>query len=288
MASLRDIKSKINSTKKTRQITKAMELVSAANFNRSQQQAVSYMSYTEKLREVVGNIAAGNQGGLQHPMLKSRPVKKTGYLVITADRGLAGAYNNAVLKQVQTLINRNHKSTDEYTVVVIGKKGLKYFQNRHMPIAAEITGVPDQPSYDDVKHIAKTAVELFVDETIDELIMVYNHFESAISQQVTDMQLLPLSEVNVGTSSKKVNYEYEPSANEVLETLLPLYAEGLIFGTILDAKTAEHAARMTAMKNSTDNATELIEKYTLSYNRARQAAITQEISEIVGGAAALE
>lgn len=288
MASLRDIKSKINSTKKTRQITKAMEMVSAANFNRSQQQAVSYMSYTEKLREVVGNIADGSQGSLQHPMLKSRPVKKTGYLVVSADRGLAGAYNNAVLKQVHTLINKNHKSSDDYTVVVIGKKGLKYFQNRKMPISAEITGVPDQPSYDDVKHIAKTAVELFVDEKIDELIMVYNHFESAISQKVMHTKLLPLTEINQENASEKVSYEYEPSADEVLETLLPLYAEGLIYGTILDAKTAEHAARMTAMKNSTDNATDLIEKYTLSYNRARQAAITQEISEIVGGAAALE
>lgn len=288
MASLRDIKSKITSTKKTRQITKAMEMVSAANFNRSQHQAVTYMSYTEKLREVVGNIANGNQGSLQHPMLKNRPVKKTGYLVITADRGLAGAYNNAVLKRVQTLINNNHKSKDEYTVVLIGKRGLKYFQHRNMPISAEITGVPDQPKYDDVKHIAKKAVDLFVNEDIDELIMVYNHFESAISQQVRDTKLLPLTDVNEGSTGSKVSYEYEPSANEVLETLLPLYAEGLIFGTILDAKTAEHAARMTAMKNATDNATDLIDKYTLSYNRARQAAITQEISEIVGGAAALE
>ncbi len=263
-------------------------MVSAANFNRSQHQAVAYMSYTEKLRQVVGNIASGSQGSVQHPMLKSRPVKKTGYLVITADRGLAGAYNNAVLKHVQTLINQRHKSKDEYTVVVIGKKGLKYFQNRQMPVEAEITGVPDQPNYDDVKHIAKTAVNLFVNETIDELVMVYNHFESAISQKVTDRLLLPLTEVSQDSVGEKVNYEYEPDANTVLETLLPLYAEGLIFGTILDAKTAEHAARMTAMKNSTDNATDLIDKYTLSYNRARQAAITQEISEIVGGAAALE
>lgn len=288
MASLRDLKSRINSTKKTRQITKAMELVSAANFSRSQQQAVSYMSYTDKLRQVVGNIAAGNQGSVRHPMLQNRPVKKTGYLVITSDRGLAGAYNNAVLKQAQNLINQKHKSKDEYTVVVIGKKGLKYFQNRQMPIADEITGVPDQPKYDDVKEIAKKAVSLFVDEKIDELIMVYNHFESAISQVVTDLKLLPLTEINEGQSAEKVSYEYEPSANEVLETLLPLYAEGLIYGTILDAKTAEHAARMTAMKNSTDNATDLIDKYTLQFNRARQAAITQEISEIVGGAAALQ
>jgi F-type H+-transporting ATPase subunit gamma len=265
-----------------------MQMVSAANFSRSQQQAVSYMSYTDKLRQVVGNIAAGNQGSVSHPMLQSRPVKRTGYLVITSDRGLAGAYNNAVLKQVQTMINQKHKSKDEYTVVVIGKKGLKYFQNRQMPISAEITGVPDQPIYDDVKQIAKTAVGLFVDEEIDELIMVYNHFESAISQVVTDLTLLPLTDVNEGEATEKVSYEYEPSANEVLETLLPLYAEGLIFGTILDAKTAEHAARMTSMKNSTDNATDLIDKYTLSYNRARQAAITQEISEIVGGAAALQ
>ncbi|MFC7391855.1 ATP synthase F1 subunit gamma [Scopulibacillus cellulosilyticus] len=286
MPSMRDIKARINSTKKTRKITKAMEMVSAAKLNHAQVNAKAYTEYTDKLRDVVAGIAAGNGGSVKHPMLESRPVKKTGYLVITADRGLAGAYNNNVLKHVQQLITERHKSEDEYTVIVVGKMGLKYYNNRHMPVVADVVGLPDQPSYDDVKALAKKAVDLFANEEIDELYMVYNHFVSAITQQLTDVKLLPLTDLD--TTGQTLNYEYEPSADEVLEKLLPLYAEGLIYGALLDAKAAEHAARMTAMKNSTDNANELIDKLELSYNRARQAAITQEISEIVGGAAALE
>nr|WP_239549150.1 ATP synthase F1 subunit gamma [Scopulibacillus daqui] len=283
---MRDIKSRITSTKKTRKITKAMEMVSAAKLNRAQENARSYTEYTDKLQDVVAGIAAGGGGAVKHPMLDSRPVKKTGYLVITADRGLAGAYNNNVLKYVQELISERHKSSEEYTIIVVGKMGLKHFNKRHMPVAASVVGLPDQPSYDDVKALAKKAVDLFASEEIDELYMIYNHFISAITQQLTDVKLLPLTDLD--TSGQKLNYEYEPSAEEVLENLLPLYAEGLIYGALLDAKAAEHAARMTAMKNSTDNANELISQLELSYNRARQAAITQEISEIVGGAAALD
>lgn len=286
MPSMRDIKSRINSTKKTRQITKAMELVSAAKLNRAQEKAKSYTEYTEKLRQVVSGIASGNRGAVKHPMLESRPVKKTGYLVITADRGLAGAYNNSVLKRVNEMIQTRHTSKDEYAIVVVGKMGLKHFTNRHMPVAGEVTGLPDQPGYDDVKGLAKRAVDLFADEEIDELYMIYNHFVSAITQELVDVKLLPLTEIEAETTA--YNYEYEPDAREVLERLLPLYIEGLIYGALLDANAAEHAARMTAMKSSTDNANEIIDKLTLSYNRARQAAITQEISEIVGGAAALD
>ncbi len=156
-----------------------------------------------------------------------------------------------------------------------------------MPVAGEATGLPDQPTYEDVKDLAKQAVDLFADEHIDELYLIYNHFVSAISQDLMDVKLLPLAE-EVAEEAPKLTYEYEPDAREVLERLLPLYAEGLIYGALLDANAAEHAARMTAMKSSTDNASDIIDDLTLSYNRARQAAITQEISEIVGGVAALE
>ncbi|MFC4619856.1 ATP synthase F1 subunit gamma [Camelliibacillus cellulosilyticus] len=286
MASLRDIKSRINSTRKMMKITKAMEMVSAAKLNRAQSKAQSFQSYSEKLRSVVGNIAAGNKGSIRHPMLESRPVKRVGYLIITTDRGLAGAYDSNILKAVQGMINERHQSKDEYTGIVIGRKGLNYFQKRSLPITTQITGIADQPTYEDVKSLAKMAVGLFADKEIDELYLIYNHFVSAISQQVQQVKLLPLADV--GGADEKVSYEYEPSANEVLEDLLPQYAEGLIYGALLDAKAAEHAARMTAMKSSSDNASELIDKLTLSYNRARQAAITQEISEIVAGANALQ
>ncbi|GGH84089.1 F-type H+-transporting ATPase subunit gamma [Pullulanibacillus pueri] len=286
MASLRDLKARINSTKNTRKITNAMQMVSAAKLNRAQLQAQAYQSYTNKLREVVSNIATANKGSIRHPMLQSRPVKKTAYIAFTAERGLAGAYNSNVLKRVNKMVSERHNSSDEYTIIALGRMGLNSFRNREMPIASEKIGLPDQPTFDDVKDIAKLAVGMFERQEIDELHLVYNHFNSAISQEVRDMKLLPLGEVEA--AGEAATYEYEPDAEEVLETLLPLYAEGLIFGTLLDAKAAEHAARMTAMQSSTDNASELIDKYTLQYNRARQAAITQEISEIVGGAAALQ
>ncbi|HET7658110.1 MAG TPA: ATP synthase F1 subunit gamma [Bacillales bacterium] len=287
MASLRDIKSRINSTKKTQQITRALEMVSAAKFSRAEQNAKQYIPYTEKIRSVVASIAAGNRGALRHPMLETREVKKTGYLVITADIGKAGGYNNNVLRRVRELINEKHSSKEEYSVIAVGKMGLTYFNKRNMPVAEERTGLPDQPGYDDIQRLAKRAVQMFEKEEIDELYMVYNHFISAISQQVRDTKLLPLTDLD--TENAEIHsYEYEPSAEEVLAGLLPQYIEGLIYGALLDAKAAEHAARMTAMRNATDNANELIDDLTLSYNRARQAAITKEISEIVGGAEALE
>jgi F-type H+-transporting ATPase subunit gamma len=284
VASLRDLKTKITSTKKTRQITKAMEMVSAANLNRSQMQAQSYKSYMDKLRGVVGHIASGNKGSIRHPMLETRPVKKVGYIVITGERGLAGAYNNNAFKALQGLINE--KKT-EYTGLVIGKMALKYFEKRNMPIASKLIGVSDQPSFEEVRALAKDAVQLFESGEIDELHIIFSHFVNAISQKVQTVQLLPLTDIDE-VVDHKTSYEYEPSANEVLETLLPQYIEGYIYGALLDAKASEHAARMTAMKSSTDNASEMIEKYTLQYNRARQSAITQEISEIVGGANALQ
>ncbi|HET7627011.1 MAG TPA: ATP synthase F1 subunit gamma [Bacillales bacterium] len=287
MASLRDIKTRISSTKKTQQITRALEMVSAAKFSRAEENAKKYIPYTEKIRSVVASIAAGNKGALRHPMLQEREVKKTGYLVITADIGKAGGYNNNVLREVHEMIDRNHRSKDEYTVIAIGKMGLNYFKKRNMPVAFEKIGLPDQPLYDDIKKLAKQTVDLFLDEEIDALHMTYNHFESAISQKVYNKKLLPLTDLDV-EHAETHSYEYEPSAEEVLEGLLPQYIEGLIYGALLDAKAAEHAARMTAMRNATDNANDLIDELTLSYNRARQAAITKEISEIVGGAAALE
>jgi F-type H+-transporting ATPase subunit gamma len=262
-------------------------MVSAAKFNRAEDNAKAYIPYTEKIRSVVASIAAGSGGSLRHPMLQDREVKKTGYLVITADIGKAGGYNNNVLRRVHDMIDEKHSSADDYAIISIGKMGLNYFKKRNMPVAVEKTGLPDQPHYDDIKKLAKSTVDMFLDEEIDELYMIYNHFHSAISQEVYNTKLLPLTDLDVEHTETHM-YEYEPSAEEVLEGLLPQYIEGLIYGALLDAKAAEHAARMTAMRNATDNANDLIDELTLSYNRARQAAITKEISEIVGGAAALE
>ena len=285
MASLRDIKTRITSTKKTSQITKAMEMVSAAKLNRAESNAKSFVPYMEKIQDVVANVALGSKG-VSHPMLVSRSVKKTGYLVITSDRGLAGAFNSNVLRTVYNTIQERHRSQDEYAVIAVGRIGRDFFKRRNIPVMLEITGLGDQPSFADIKDIASQTVNMFADGTFDELYMFYNHFVSAIQQDVTEKKLLPLTDI--ASSNKATLYEFEPSQEEILEVLLPQYAESLIYGALLDSKASEHAARMTAMKNATDNAKELIRSLTLSYNRARQAAITQEITEIVAGASALE
>jgi F-type H+-transporting ATPase subunit gamma len=262
-----------------------MQMVSASKLNRAELNAKSFVPYMEKIQEVVANIALGSQG-LRHPMLASRPVKKTGYLVITSDRGLAGAFNSNVLRQVYKNIRDRHQSDDEFAIIAIGRVGFDFFKSRNINVALNITGLPDQPSFTDIMDIARKTVGMYLDETYDELYLYYNHYVSAIQQDVTSKKLLPLS--NINTVNKLTSYEFDPSPEEILEVLLPQYAESLIYGALLDSKASEHAARMTAMKNATDNASELIDTLTLSYNRARQAAITQEITEIVGGAAALE
>ncbi|MFT8873092.1 MAG: ATP synthase F1 subunit gamma [Sporolactobacillus sp.] len=288
MSSIRDIKEKINSTKKTRKITKAMQMVAAAKLNHAQESAQSYAAYAEKLKDVVKDIASGRSAAGKHPMLEHRPVKKTAYLVITENRGLAGAYDANVLKYTQAQIAEKHASKDEYTIIVTGKIGLAFFEKRHYPIVLSKTDFGDEVTFDDVIGLAKQAIALFDDKKIDELHLIYNHFVNAISQRVVDNQLLPLVDLKSDMQKRRTDYIYEPDESEVLKTLLPLYAEGQIYGAVLDAKAAEFAARMTAMRSASDNASEIIDHLSLAYNRARQAAITQQITEIVGGAAALE
>jgi F-type H+-transporting ATPase subunit gamma len=285
MASLRDIKNRINSTKKMSQITKAMEMTSAAKWNRGVMSARAFVPYMDKIQEVTASIALGTTGVL-HPMLQFRPVKKTGYIVMTSDRGLAGAFNSNVIRKVFQTIKSRHKSNDEFAIIAIGRVARDFFVKQEMNVVLDIVGISDQPSFTDIKEITSLTVGMFADGSFDELNIYYSHYVSAISQDVTERKLLPLSEIQ--TTAKLASYEFEPSAEEILEVLLPQYAESLIYGALLDSKASEHAARMSAMRNATDNAHEMIKDYSLIYNRARQATITQEIAEIVGGAVALE
>jgi F-type H+-transporting ATPase subunit gamma len=282
---IREIKGRIKSFTNMRQITKAMKMVAAAKLRRAQERAVASRPYAEKMREVVMSIAAGTTGS-KHPMLQSRPVKKTGYVVITSDRGLAGGYNANVLRTVARTIEERHNSKDQYTIIVLGRKGRDFFKKRGHSIADELVNVSDAPTFADIKSVVRNAVNLFADGTIDELYLVYNKFISAIQQEPTELRLLPLA--NVEKAEGTPTYDFEPSAEEVLADLLPRYAETLIYSALLDAKASEWGARMTAMGSATDNATDMIDRLTLFYNRARQAAITQEIAEIVSGASALE
>ena len=285
MASLRDIKAKINSTKKTSQITKAMEMVSASKLSRAEQNAKSFVPYMNKIQEVVADIAQGS--GVNHPMLTARPVKRTGYIVITSDRGLAGGYNSNVLRAVSNVVKERHNmDANQYAIIVLGRLGRDYLKRRGFNIIDEVIGLSDQPSFADIKDIASRAISMFTDGAYDELYIYYNHYVSKISQEVTEKKILPLTDV--ASEKATTSYEFEPSEEDILKVLLPQYAESLVYGALLDGKASEHAARMTAMKSATDNAMEVIDTLTLSFNRARQAAITQEITEIVGGAAALE
>jgi F-type H+-transporting ATPase subunit gamma len=285
VVNLREIKGRINSTKSTKQITKAMQMVSSSKLRRAEQNAKAYVPYMEKIQDVVGAIASGTKDS-GHPMLTARPVKKTAYLVIGSDRGLAGAYNSSILRQVQRTIDERHKSKDEYVILAIGRVVRDYFVKRDHNVISDVVGLPDQPTFADIKEIARNAVGMFIDGTYDQLYMYYNHFVSAIANEVTEKKLLPLTDL--APASSNASYEFEPSGEAILEVLLPQYAESLVYGALLDGKASEHASRMTAMKNATDNASDLISDLSLQYNRARQAAITQEITEIVGGAAALE
>ena len=286
MASLRDIKSRINSTKKTSQITKAMQMVYSAKMNKAVLNVKAFAPYMTKIEEVTHSVAAGSAGAT-HPMLVERPVKKTGYIIITSERGLAGAYNSNVLRKLNQTIKERHQSKDEYAIIVIGRLGRDFLAKQDHNIVLDVIGLPDLPDFLDIKDVASKSVGMFADGTFDELNIFYSHYVSAIQQDVVEKKILPLTDAG-NTEVKLTSYEFEPSAEEILDALLPQYAESLIYGALLDSKASEHSARMTAMKNSTDNAKEIIDNLSLVYNRARQAAITQEITEIVGGAAALE
>lgn len=277
----REIKRQIRSKQSMMQITRAMEMVAAAKLKRAQDAAVRSRPYADKIREVIGSIASASSD-IGHPMLTVRPVKKTAYLIFTSDRGLAGGFNANVCRRLASHIDETHASENEYALFIIGRQGRDFFRKRNYPVLDEMTGMPDSPRFSDVKHLANAAVQGFVNEEFDELFLVYNEFHNAITQRPVLKKLLPLAQDEF--EPVQAEYEYEPSAQAVLDVLLPRYAETLIFNALQESKAGEFGARMTAMGNATKNAKKMIDELTLSFNRARQAAITQEISEIVAGA----
>lgn len=281
---MREIKRQIKSVENTKQITKAMEMVAASKLRKAQEKAQAARPYSDKLREVVASIASGTRG-VYHPMLEKRPVKRIAYLVVTSDRGLAGGYNANMLKYVSNQIKENHTSTDQYELFIIGRKGRDYFRRRNLPITEEVTELTDFPTYADIKSLAYEAVKGYEEGRYDELYLCYNQFINALTQVPNSTRLLPMESVEVAEEDKlKASYEYEPSAEGVLEVLLPKYAQTLIYNALLEGKASEQGARMTAMGSATKNASQMIKDLRLVYNRARQASITQEITEIVAGA----
>ena len=289
--SLNDIKTKIASTKNTSQITNAMQMVSAAKLGRSEEAARNFQVYAQKVRKLLTDILHGNgSGGSNNPMLISRPVKKTGYIVITSDRGLVGGYNSSILKAVMELKEEYHPDGTGFEMICIGGMGADFFKARGIQPLYELRGLADQPSFDEVRKIISKTVEMYQNELFDELYVCYNHHVNTLTSQIRVEQMLPIVDLDPNEADEEysLTFELETSREEILEQLLPQFAESMIYGAIIDAKTAENAAGMTAMQTATDNAKKVINDLTIQYNRARQAAITQEITEIVAGASALE
>lgn len=300
--SLIDIKRRIASTKKTRQITAAMQMVSGAKLNQVEKRSSAYQLYADKIRTTVTHLAqsqlltlAASQVAekkdddmrvLVSDLLQERPVKKVGYLVITSDRGLVGSYNSNILKSMLDVLKGDEHET---TVMAIGGVGADFFKGRNVSVAYEYRGVSDTPTFNEVREIVKTAVSMYRNEVFDELYVCYNHHVNSLTSAFRVEKMLPINDLDPEeVQDTPVHYLTEPDLDAVLDAVLPQYAESLIFGAIMDAKTAEHAASMTAMKSATDNADDLISNLSTRYNRARQAAITTELTEIVSGAAAVE
>ena len=282
--SMRDIKDKINSTQNTSQITKAMQMVSAAKLTKSEAKTKNYHHYMETLEDMVRNISSSSSMS-HHPFFKSKSEANcTGYLVITSDRGLAGGYNSNVLKLLQQQIDS--KPSDQSKLYMIGSKGFDYAKRSNLVVENEFVFVPDDIVYQDIKPVVDKVIGDYMAGVISEVVVAYNHYVSKIAQEPMTKQILPLESKKAEKS--KAQYSFEPKEEDVINAILPKYLEGTIYGVAITAKLSEHASRMNAMQNATDNAVEIIKNLQLVYNRARQAAITQEITEIVGGASALE
>ncbi|MGI6551811.1 MAG: F0F1 ATP synthase subunit gamma [Clostridia bacterium] len=285
MPGMRDIKRRIKSIQNTQQITKAMKTVAAAKLRKTQAKVVAARPYAGKLGQVLGRLAADLEG-FQHPFLEEREGGTAAYVVVTGDRGLAGGYNVNVMRLAEETIQG--KKEEKAAIIAVGRKARDYFRRRKYPLLREYLEIGDEPHYIQARELARELTELYLQGEADKIYLVYSRFYSAIRYVPRVEQLLPIEVLPPkGEEEDLEEYLYEPGKEEVLKTLLPRYLETLTYRALLEAKTSEHGARMTAMDAATDNAAEMIDKLTLSFNRARQAAITREISEIVGGAAAL-
>lgn len=285
MAGMRDIKRRIKSVNSTKQITKAMELVSTAKLRRTRSRLEKVKPYFETVNQTIQEIL-GSSSNIDHPYTSEREVKKSLYIVITADRGLCGGYNiNAIKKALEDIEDKENAS-----FIVIGQKAKGYFSKRGYDIVGEYVNISEKPEYNDAKSIGRLALNLYEEGKIDEIKLVYTQFVSTISQVPKRIKLLPVAkEEKEKTGEEEFKYvSYEPSPSVVLDYLIPKYIESTIFGTLVESAASEQAARRVAMESATDNAEEMIDSLVLSFNQARQAAITQEITEIVGGAEALK
>lgn len=287
MASAQDLRKRIKSVKNTQQITKAMKMVASARLRRAQSKAQATAPYAQKLAQIMRNIA-GSVEEFEHPLLAVRPVRKTGYLIIGGDKGLAGPFTSNLMKYVMNLLAERPK--DSYAVVAVGRKPYEHLKHRGIPVVGSHQGFSDKPSFEKAAEITKEVAALFAEEKVDEVILIYTHFVNSFVQEVRSQQLLP-AQVESGqgeTPEVQTEYIFVPDGATIFAELLPKVLEVTVYNGLLQSAASELGARMTAMTSATDNAKALIDTLDLEYNKLRQSGITNEISEIVGGANALQ
>ena len=286
---LRAVKRRIGSVKSTQKITRAMELIASSRIVKAQRAVEAARPYSEEMRRLMASVAK-NAGSIDSPLLKERDqINRVGYAVISADRGLAGAYNSNVIRAAERDMREYGKDEKLY---LIGKKAVSYFRFRGYDTSDNWQGISDRPSIGDARKVATKLAEDFLSGDVDEVRLAFTKYESAMTQRPTVIRLLPMdqdlvSDEEEGSDGPRASYVFEPEPEGILDLLLPRYVEGTILQGLLEAAASEHAARRRAMKAATDNADELIENLNRVYNQARQAEITTEIMEVIGGAEAL-
>jgi F-type H+-transporting ATPase subunit gamma len=285
MASLKIIRKRIGSVKSTQKITKAMKMVSAAKLRRAQEAATAARPYADKLTDLLRNVAA-RVGPTAHPLLQTHPEERMVHvLLVTADRGLCGGYNTNLIRKAEALIEA--RGRDHVRLTLVGRRGFDYFKRRQVNIVDQHINLFGGPNAELARTIGERLAREFVDGTSDAVYVIYAHFRSALLQVPTTAQLLPIA-AETAERAAAVDYRFEPSADALLDRLLRQYVTALIHRAFLEATASEHGARMTAMESATNNAADMIGRLTLEMNRARQAAITKELMEIIGGAEALQ
>jgi len=287
MAGAKEIRTKIASVKSTQKITSAMEMVAAAKMRKAQDRMEQTRPYAEKMHQVIGHVALSNPE-YKHPFMSAREVKRVGLIIVSSDRGLCGGLNSNLFRHLVREIRALRDAGVEVQYCTIGTKALGFFRRVGGKVVAQATHLGDAPRIDDLVGTVKAMLDDYIDGNIDEIRIAYNRFINTMTQQPTVTQLVPLAQ---GEDAEKLShhwdYIYEPGAKEVLDGLLTRYIEALVYQSVVENGACEQSARMVAMKSATDNAGDIIDELQLIYNKARQAAITQEISEIVGGAAAV-
>jgi F-type H+-transporting ATPase subunit gamma len=294
VASQQDIRRRIKSVQNTRKITRALELVAASKLRRAQARIEDMRPYADRMLELMAGTARASTSVRGLPLLQQRDVRAVAVVTMMGDRGLSGPFNSQVLRRALAVGRQLQSEGKQVRWVGVGRRGVGSLRFRRFDLSGEFTGFTDDPRYRDAQAIAHRVIELYTEEEVDRVLVIYNRFESALTQKVSEQELLPLSEALLETDQEereedalRGDFIFEPEPEEILARLLPVYVETELYRALLESAASKHGAQMTAMRNASKNAGELIDNLTLAMNRARQAEITQEILEVVAGADAL-